>query len=116
RLLVGSHPAFWDDLLATLRRLGALGRTMPVTDMDITRRFIGEGLGVSFLPASAVAADLGSGRLAAVPTPGLEAPSSEVYAVRAAPPRRGAGLAEGPASPEGVEALLAALRGDRGPG
>ena len=81
RLLTASHPAFWEDLLGTLRRMGVLGRTMPVTDMDITRRFIAEGLGVSFLPTSLVWHELTTGRMVAVPTEGLEVPVSEVFAV-----------------------------------
>ncbi len=103
RLLTHSHPAFWEDLLGSLRHMGILGRTMPVTDMDITRRFIGEGLGVSFLPTSVVWEELATGRMVAIQTDGLTAPTSEVFALRAAG-----------AANEGGEALVAMLRRLRG--
>ena len=108
RVLIGSHPAFWEDLLANLRRQGVLGRTMPVSDMDITRRFIAEGLGVSFLPVSVVGDELRSGRMVAVPTEGLAVPDSDVFAVRAPSARPGPGEADG------VQALVATLKRLRG--
>jgi len=122
RLLTGSHPAFWEDLLGALRRMGVLGRTMPVTDMDITRRFIAEGLGVSFLPPSVVREEVASGRMATVPTDGLAPPVSEVFAVWAwsggRPRGAGAGGGDGPppagGGTDGARVLVAALRRIRG--
>ncbi len=113
RLLTGSHPAFWEELLGTLRRLGVLGRTMPVSDMDITRRFIAEDLGVSFLPASVVGDELRTGRMCAVPTTGLELPPSEVFAVR---PAAAPGHLPPPGDADGVEALVHTLKRLHGAG
>lgn len=112
RLLTGSQPAFWEELLASLRRQGVLGRTMPVSDMDITRRFIAEGLGVSFLPVSVVGDELRTGRMVAVPTDGLEVPAAEVFAVRrVARGSRGAGPG---GDGDGADALVATLKRLRG--
>ncbi|MEZ0480653.1 LysR family transcriptional regulator [Planococcus sp. SSTMD024] len=57
------HPVFWEELLVKLRvQLPGL-RTMKVTQAYIAKRFIQEGLGVSFLPRSMVRRELIEGRL-----------------------------------------------------
>lgn len=57
------HPLFWEELLVKLRiRIPSL-RTMKVTQAHIAKRFIQEGLGVSFLPKSMVRRELIEGRL-----------------------------------------------------
>lgn len=57
------HPLFWEELLVKLRiRIPKL-RTMKVTQAYIAKRFIQEGLGVSFLPKSMVRRELIEGRL-----------------------------------------------------
>lgn len=54
---------------------------MVVTQVDVTKRLIEEGLGVSFLPLSAVWRELQERRLWQVPTPGLELPTAATYVV-----------------------------------
>ncbi|MCG0239238.1 MAG: LysR family transcriptional regulator [Firmicutes bacterium] len=81
RLLTHNHPLYWDDLLLELRSRGLRVRTMAVTQVDITKRFIEEGLGVSFLPLSTVWRELCEGRLMEVPTPGLRLPVARTYLV-----------------------------------
>lgn len=62
-LFTHHHPVFWEELLLKLRR-GMPGlRTMKVTQAHIAKRFIQEGLGMSFLPASMVRRELIEGRL-----------------------------------------------------
>lgn len=57
------HPVFWEDLLVKLRVQLPGIRTMKVTQAHIVKRFIQEGLGVSFLPKSMVRRELMEGRL-----------------------------------------------------
>jgi LysR family transcriptional regulator, repressor for citA len=81
RLLTQNHPGYWDDLLLALYNLGMNARTMEVSLVDITKRFIEEGLGVSFLPESSVRRELLEGRLLEVPTPGLTLPVTATYVI-----------------------------------
>ncbi len=81
RLLTMNHPGYWEDLLLALYNLGINARTMEVSLVDITKRFIEEGLGVSFLPESSVRRELLEGRLLEVPTPGLTLPVSATYVI-----------------------------------
>ncbi len=62
-LFTHHHPVFWDELLLKLRRNIPGLRTMKVTQAHIAKRFIQEGLGMSFLPASMVRRELVEGRL-----------------------------------------------------
>jgi len=57
------HPAFWEDLLLTLNKEVTGIRTMKVTQAHIAKRFVQEGLGVSFLPHSIVRRELIEGKL-----------------------------------------------------
>lgn len=81
RLLTHNHPGYWDDLLLLLRQRGLIFRTMIVSQVDIAKRFIEEGLGVSFLPRSAISRDLFENRFIELPTPGLELPQVASYLV-----------------------------------
>ena len=62
-LLTHHHPVFWEDLLHRLRKHLPGIRTMKVSQAHITKRFIQEGLGISFLPHSIVRRELLEGRL-----------------------------------------------------
>jgi LysR family transcriptional repressor of citA len=79
RLLTHNHPGYWDDLLITLYQLGIRTRAMRVGQVDVTKKLIEEGLGLSFLPRSAVWRELVEGRLQEVPTPGLTLPVAETW-------------------------------------
>ncbi|MCJ1909815.1 LysR family transcriptional regulator [Planococcus ruber] len=62
-LFTHHHPLFWEELLLKLRLQVTGIRTMKVTQAHIVKRFIQEGLGVSFLPRSMVRRELIEGRL-----------------------------------------------------
>ncbi|MDW0116924.1 LysR family transcriptional regulator [Sporosarcina thermotolerans] len=62
-LLTHHHPVYWDELLFTLNKQIPGIRTMKVTQAHIAKRFIQEGIGVSFLPHSIVRRELLEGRL-----------------------------------------------------
>lgn len=57
------HPVYWDDLLNQLKKHVKSIRTMKVTQAHIVKRFIQEGLGISFLPHSIVRRELLEGKL-----------------------------------------------------
>lgn len=81
RLLTHNHPGYWDELLLSLRQRGLSIRTMVVTEVDITKHLIEEGLGVSFLPLSAVTRELFENRFIQIETPGLSLPIAASYLV-----------------------------------
>jgi LysR family transcriptional repressor of citA len=81
RLITYNHPGYWDELLYSLRQRNLSFRTMVVTRVDITKRFVEEGLGVSFLPRSAVSRELFENRIVELPTPGLRLPQVASYLV-----------------------------------
>lgn len=93
RLLTHNHPVYWDDLLLAIHNQGIHVRTMEVSLVDVTKIFIEEGLGVSFLPMSTVSRELAEGRLLEVPTPGLEMPVAATHVIH---------LAQGP-SPQALD-------------
>jgi LysR family transcriptional regulator, repressor for citA len=82
RLLTHNHPFYWETLLGVLHRKVPRLRTMVVSQVHITKRFIEEGLGISFLPGSAVNRELLEGRLLQVDIPDwLSLPLAGTYAV-----------------------------------
>lgn len=81
-LLINNHPGYWDDLLAELRKHNYRLRTMVVSQVNITKRFIEEGLGVSFLPRSTIRRELMEGRLLEVHTQEIHLPIAATYIVK----------------------------------
>lgn len=80
-LFTHHHPVFWDDVLIKLRKQVPGVRTMKVSQAHITKRFIQEGLGISFLPHSIVRRELLEGRLINVHFDLFELPKVTTYAV-----------------------------------
>lgn len=66
-------------LLRSLRQRGFHPRTMAVSQVDVTKKLIEEGLGISFLPKSAVRREVVEGRLLEVPTPSFDLPETATY-------------------------------------
>lgn len=98
-LLTHNHPGYWDRLLGQLRAAGLDFQPMEVRQVDVTCRLIASGLGLSFLPRSALGGDPGLQVLAAG---GLDLPRAGTWGLwRAAAPPSEAGrellrlLAEG---------------------
>ncbi len=87
RLLSYGHPAYWPDLLQALEHAGIHPRMLRVTQVELTKRFVEEGIGASFLPERSVRRELLEGRLMEVPTPGLTLPMAPTFLILAqAPP------------------------------
>lgn len=83
-LLTKNHPGYWDEILMELSIREIYPRTLVITDVDITKHFIEEGVGVSFLPRSAVWREVKQRRLIEVETPGLHLPIAATYIVEPA--------------------------------
>nr|AAA20935.1 CitR [Bacillus subtilis subsp. subtilis str. SMY]CAA74488.1 citR [Bacillus subtilis subsp. subtilis str. 168] len=73
-LLTHNHPDYWDDLLRQVRMTFPFVRTMKVTQTHITKRFIKEGLGVSFLPLSTVKRELAEKQMIRIPYQSVQLP------------------------------------------
>lgn len=80
-VLTRNHPMYWDDLLLAVSESLPWLRTLEVDRVDVTKRMVEEGLGVSFLPRSAVVRELGEGRLVEVPVPDLRLPVAHTYLI-----------------------------------
>lgn len=80
-LFTHHHPVFWDDLLLQLNKHIVSLRTMKVTQAHITKRFIRDGLGVSFLPHSIVRRELIEGKMMQPHFDLFELPSVSTYII-----------------------------------
>ncbi|HET7578747.1 MAG TPA: LysR family transcriptional regulator [Bacillales bacterium] len=80
-LFTHNHPGFWDDLLADIRNQNYPHRSMVVSQVHVTKRFIEEGLGFSFLPKSSVRRELIEGRMLEVDAKPFRLPVAATYVV-----------------------------------
>ena len=54
RLITHNHPDYWEHLLNEIKQHYPNVRTMKVNQIEITKRFIEQGLGISYLPYTMV--------------------------------------------------------------
>lgn len=80
-LLTNNHPGYWDVLLKKIKSVYPSQRMMKVSQVHITKRFIKEGLGVSFLPISTVRRELLEGALLEVDCHSVSLPDANAYAL-----------------------------------
>ncbi|KMK75881.1 LysR family transcriptional regulator [Alkalihalobacillus pseudalcaliphilus] len=80
-LLTHNHPSYWDELMKKIHTFYPRTKTMKVSQIHITKRFIAEGLGVSYLPASTVRRELLEGRLLEVQSQRISLPKAKTFAV-----------------------------------
>ncbi|BCB03667.1 LysR family transcriptional regulator [Bacillus sp. KH172YL63] len=76
-----NHPAYWDELARNIQRVYPYSKMMKVSQTHITKRFIAEGLGVSYLPAGTVRRELLEGRLLEVETSAFPLPEAKTFAI-----------------------------------
>ncbi len=79
-LLTHNHPTYWDSLCGMIKSTFPGVRMMKVSQVHITKRFIVEGLGVSYLPTSTVRRELLEGRLLQVDS-NFYLPEANTYAI-----------------------------------
>lgn len=80
-LLTHNHPAYWESLCSLVKRKYPGTRMMRVSQIHITKRFIIEGLGISFLPSATVRRELLEGRLLEVNCQTISLPEANTYAI-----------------------------------
>jgi len=80
-ILTYNHPEYWDKLLNEIQMKYPRTRTMTVSQVYITKRFIEEGLGISFLPRSTVMRELIEGRVLEVYTDEIKMPTASTYMI-----------------------------------
>lgn len=81
RLLVDNHPTYWNALLSEIKHSYPYVRTLPVTQMEITKRFIEQKLGVSYIPSSMVQDEIKNKTLMEIKDTQLQLPFSNTYIV-----------------------------------
>lgn len=79
-LLTENHPVYWQSLTREVKHKYPNIKMMKVSQIHITKRFIIEGLGVSFLPLSTVRRELLEGWLLEVSTT-IPLPKAHTYAI-----------------------------------
>lgn len=81
RLITHNHPDYWDLLLNDIKRHYPHVRTMVVSQGEVTKKFIENGLGVSYLPYSMVKEEILQGRLIEIPPEKVKLPKSVTYVI-----------------------------------
>ncbi|WP_047982049.1 LysR family transcriptional regulator [Ornithinibacillus contaminans] len=76
-----NHPVYWNMLKNQLQTRIPHLQTMVVNQSHITKRFVLEGIGVSFLPKSIINREILEGRLLEVPVGFMELPTASMYLV-----------------------------------
>ncbi|MBP1040772.1 LysR family transcriptional regulator [Vagococcus sp. BWB3-3] len=79
RLITHNHPEYWDPLLGDVKHHYPKIQTMKVNQIEITKRFIEQGLGVSYLPLTMVKEELGRQTLVNIPNDKITPPQSLTY-------------------------------------
>ncbi|KYG25653.1 LysR family transcriptional regulator [Priestia endophytica] len=79
RLLINNHPLYWEEILPSIQQTYKGVKTMVVNQVEITKRFIEEGLGMSFLPFSVVEREVKKGKIDAVHFSTFPLPVSNIY-------------------------------------
>ncbi|MFC6601334.1 substrate-binding domain-containing protein [Ectobacillus funiculus] len=79
RVITDNHPDYWDYLLRQIKSYYPNVRTMAVNQVEITKRFIEQGLGVSYLPVTMVRDEVQNSRLREIRGERVIAPKSKTY-------------------------------------
>ncbi|SER57808.1 LysR family transcriptional regulator, repressor for citA [Gracilibacillus ureilyticus] len=79
RLITHNHPEYWDTLLIDIKRYFPGLQTMVVNQMEVTKRFIESGLGVSYLPVSIVRNEMEQNKLLEIKSKIITPPISRTY-------------------------------------
>lgn len=79
RLITHNHPEYWDHLLNEIKRRYPTVQTMKVNQIEITKRFIEQGLGVSYLPYTMVREEIKMNKLLEIRPDKINLPTSSTY-------------------------------------
>jgi LysR family transcriptional regulator, repressor for citA len=78
-LITHNHPDYWDNLLNDIKRDYPTIRTMKVNQIEITKRFIEQRLGVSYLPYTMVREEINMNKLVEIKPNKISLPTSSTY-------------------------------------
>ncbi|WP_445486812.1 LysR family transcriptional regulator [Niallia sp. 03133] len=81
RLITHNHPAYWNSLLNDIKRSYPAVRLLKVNQMEVTKRFIEAGLGISYLPYSIVQEELKWNKLVEIKADKVMLPTSYTYLI-----------------------------------
>ncbi|KMY50513.1 LysR family transcriptional regulator [Peribacillus loiseleuriae] len=79
RVITHNHPDYWENLLNEIKRHYPTVRTMKVNQIEITKRFIEQGLGISYLPYTMVRDELRMNKLIQIKSDQIHLPTSSTY-------------------------------------
>ena len=79
RLITHNHPDYWDHLLNDIKRSYPTVQTMKVNQIEITKRFIEQGLGISYLPYTMVREEIKMNKLLEIRPDKISLPTSSTY-------------------------------------
>jgi len=79
RLITHNHPDYWAHLLHDIKRHYPMVKTMKVNQVEVTKRFIEEGLGVSYLPLTVVKEEIGMKKLVEIKPDRIIPTTSSTY-------------------------------------
>ena len=79
RLITHNHPDYWDHLLNDIKRSYPAVRTMKVNQIEITKRFIEQRLGISYLPYTMVREEIKMNKLLEIRPDKISLPTSSTY-------------------------------------
>ncbi|WP_028391491.1 LysR family transcriptional regulator [Bacillus cihuensis] len=79
RVITHNHPDYWRNLLNEIKRLYPTVRTMQVNQIEITKQFIEQGLGISYLPFTMVRDELRMNKLIQIKSEHIHLPTSSTY-------------------------------------
>ncbi|MGY0691709.1 LysR family transcriptional regulator [Virgibacillus sp. FSP13] len=80
-IFTDNHPAYWGSIKEQLKTSMSTYKLMKVNQAHITKRFVLEGIGISFLPKSIINREMLEGRLLEVPVPFMNLPTASMYIV-----------------------------------
>ncbi|MFD2045803.1 LysR family transcriptional regulator [Ornithinibacillus salinisoli] len=78
-LFTDNHPTYWESIKNQLNEKVSTLQLMKVNQSYITKRFVLEGIGVSFFPKSIIHREIMEGRLIEVPIQFIETPKASMY-------------------------------------
>ncbi|UTR15767.1 LysR family transcriptional regulator [Salipaludibacillus sp. LMS25] len=81
-LLTHNHPEYWESVLLELKNTYRQVRTMKVSQVSITKRFIEEGIGFSILPHSTLKRELAEQRIREVTPSIITLPLAATYLIQ----------------------------------
>lgn len=74
-----NHPVYWYTIKEQLKKNLPSFKLMKVNQSHITKRFVLEGIGVSFLPKSIINREIAEGRLLEVPVHFMQLPTASMF-------------------------------------